>query len=109
MAADKLLHVSCIVRASPAVYDLLIALEAHKVGNVEVRPVKPMLMLPPPAGQEQTTRKRGKVSKHGAVLGKVRKAMKIREPIKPTPLSKELGVKAQSVHSAITNLVRHGL
>jgi Winged helix DNA-binding domain len=101
---EKLLHVSCIVRDSH-VYDLLRALEASKVGNVEVRPVTPMLALPAPDGKG----KRGGRVPHGAVLTVVRAAMQLKEPVRARQLARALNIKSQSVVSAIARLTNLGL
>lgn len=98
---EKLLHVSCLVRDGH-LWELLRALEEHKVGNVEVRPVAPAtLALPPPE-------RKGK-AKYGTVLTLVRAAMPMKEPMRVPQLARQLGVKHQSTHSAIHRLVQDGL
>jgi hypothetical protein len=105
MSDDKLLHVSCIVKQS-GVHDLLLLLEAAKVGNVEVRPVRPMLALPAPdkAGRQVNGKK-----KHGVVQPKVRAAMAMKQKRRVSDIAKEIGEKGQSVNSAIAVMVAQGV
>ncbi len=99
---DKLLHVSCLVRDGH-IYELLRALEMHKAGNVEVRPVAPreeQLALPAPTRAHSYTT---------GVAWKVRAAMELKKQIRVTDLARELGMKPPSVLSAVTKMIQKGL
>jgi hypothetical protein len=95
------LHVECLVKDSN-LWDLLRALELHKAGNVEVRPVAPPLSeqplaLPPPAGA------------HGGVQATVRAALRLKQPIKLAELARSLGIKRSSASSALHAMMKQGL
>jgi hypothetical protein len=105
MSDDKLLHVSCIVR-QPMLWDLLRVLEGHKVGNVEVRPVAPVLALPAP---DKAKRQANGKKKQGVVQPKVRAAMAIKQERSAADIAKEIGEKKQSVHSAIAVMITQGV
>ncbi len=100
---EKLMHVSCLVRDS-LLWELLRALEEHKVGNVEVRPVAPPLLALPAPGRKI----KGKVQM-GSVLAAVRDAMQLKEPIRVPQLARQLNAKKQSVTSAVNRLTELGL
>jgi predicted Rossmann fold nucleotide-binding protein DprA/Smf involved in DNA uptake len=95
---DKLLHVSCIVRPG-GLYDLLRSLEAAKVGNVEVRPVAPMLALPPP--------KKRKSKDH--VKEKVLARMPLKEMRTTRQIIAESNANPKSVYSVLFYLVKQGI
>ena len=103
---DKLLHVSCIVRASGEVWDLLRALEAHKVGNVEVRPVAPreeLLALPAP---NKHKKKRAAI---GEVQSRVRQVMILKQKMRLRDIVQAAaGPNSHSVYSALTALIEEG-
>jgi predicted Rossmann fold nucleotide-binding protein DprA/Smf involved in DNA uptake len=104
---ERLIHVSCVVRDTH-VYDLLRALEAHKAGNVEVRPVTPhgnseQLLLPPPI------KRRESYAPHSSVTAKVGAAMALKQKRRVPEIAEETGAKPQSVYSAIGTLMRKGL
>lgn len=109
MTDDKLLHVSCIVR-QVGIYDLLRALELHKVGNVEVRPVASMLALPAPNGQEGRRRKTGSKGNrwHAVVRTKVAAAMALKQKHRPADLAREIGENPKSVYSSLAALAKKG-
>jgi predicted Rossmann fold nucleotide-binding protein DprA/Smf involved in DNA uptake len=96
---DKLLHVSCIVRPG-GLYDLLRSLEVHKVGNVEVRPVAPVLALPPP---EKKRRRKDRVKQ------KVLAAMPLKEIRTTRQLVAETDANPKSIYSALFYLVKTGI
>ncbi|HEX4202173.1 MAG TPA: hypothetical protein VHY59_11685, partial [Chthoniobacterales bacterium] len=83
-------------------YDLLRSLEAAKVGNVEVRPVAPMLALPPPEKKQRTKRKQ-------PVRGKVLAAMPLKEMRTTQQLIEETGSNPKSVHSVLFYLAKNGI
>lgn len=103
MTDEKLLHISCMVKQAN-VHDLLLLLETAKVGNVEVRAVKPLLALPPPG-----KRKANGIKKQGVVQPKVRAAMAIKQKVTAAAIAKEIGEKKQSVHSAIAVMISQGV
>ena len=99
---EKLLHVSCIVPQA-GLYDFLRVLEAQKVGNVEVRPVAPMLMLPAPTGHAKPRRKRR------GVQSKVEAAMVLRQKHGPVELASAINENPKSVYSALARLRELGI
>jgi hypothetical protein len=103
MSDEKLLHVSCVVR-QPMLWDLLRMLEAHKVGNVEVRPVAPMLALPAPGKSAKANGSRA----NATVQPKVRAAMAMKQKRRVPEIAREIGEKNQSVYSAVALLVTQG-
>jgi hypothetical protein len=103
MTDDKLLHVSCIVHER-GLWELLRAMELHKVGNVQVRPVMPLLALPAPGNG-----KRKRTPAYGNVQPAVRAAMRLKEKRRVPELAKEIGAKAQSTYSAIGILIKQGV
>src|SRR5262245_30005079 len=100
---EKMLFVSCHVPQS-GVYDLLTLLTAAKVGNVEVRPIGPVLALPSPDhvnGTGKPTKRR-----HGANAGdrwnpRVRLAMlacmKPGDKVRAIELAKQTGQNPKSI------------
>lgn len=91
---EKLIHVSCVVRESN-VWELLRALEEHKAGNVEVRPVAPKLLaLPAP---------------RRSVRHLVHAAMPMKEKRRVRDVIQETGAKKQSVYTALCKMVQSGL
>jgi hypothetical protein len=107
MNDDKFLHVGCIVKQAN-VYDLLRALEAHRVGNVEVRAVAPPLLLPPPNKQ----RKQGKLRKQRRGKGirpAVAAAMPIKEKRRVKEIAEQINANVKSVYSAISHLILIGV
>jgi hypothetical protein len=113
MTDEKLLHVSCIVRQT-GVYDLLRALEIHKVGNVEVRPVAQMLALPAPDGSNGAHPRKKKSKPRGnrwkaVVRLKVAAALPLREKRRPSEIAKQTDENPKSVYSALRRLVDIGI
>jgi hypothetical protein len=91
---DKLLHVSLLVRDT-GLYDLLTAIEPHKVANLEVRAVAPpMLALPAP-----TTRGGGKCRRA------IETTVPVGEKFSPFSLAKLNGLKRQSVYSEVGRML----
>jgi hypothetical protein len=92
---DKLLHVSLLVRDT-GLYDLLTAIEPHRVANLEVRAVAaPMLALPAPT--------------RGGRGGKCRQAIETTVPVgekfNPLGVAKLNGLKRQSVYSEVSRML----
>jgi hypothetical protein len=107
MTEEKFLHVSCIVRQT-GVYDLLRALELHKVGNVEVRPVAQMLALSAPNGSNGARRPTKGNRWNAIVRPKVAAAMPMRQKLRPSEIAKQIGENPKSVYSALSRLVELG-
>jgi hypothetical protein len=105
MTDDKLLHVSCMVHER-GLWELLRAMELHKVGNVQVRPVMPLLALPPPSGSNG---KRKRSPAFGKVQPAVRAAMQLKQKRRVPELAKAIGAKPQSTYSAVAILIKQGV
>jgi hypothetical protein len=91
---DKLLHVSLLVR-DIGLYDLLTAIEPHRVANLEVRAVaqaSKMLALPPPEAR-----------------GKARRAIEtvvpVGEKFRPGSIAKLNSIPYQSITSEVARMV----
>jgi hypothetical protein len=102
---EKLLHVSCLVRDN-GLWELLRALEAHKVGNVEVRPVAPReerLALPAP-GQPKRNR-----APQGTVKKKVQEVMVLKQKLRLCDITRAAAINQHSAYSAIAALMEEGV
>jgi hypothetical protein len=94
MSDEKLLHVSCIVK-QPFIWDLLRVLEMHKVGNVEVRPVAPLLALPAP--------------EHNTIRARTLAAMPLDETITPAYVTEKTGISVKQAGTTLWLLKRDGI
>jgi hypothetical protein len=95
---DKILHVSCLVKEGH-IYDLLAALEQHKVGNVEVRPVvPPLLALPPPSPPSHGKNKQ-------AILAAIAPGATVRA----VELGAKVGITTKQAASTLHNLMLAGV
>lgn len=118
---EKYLHVTCIVRQQN-LYDLLHALEEHKVGNVGVRAVSRILNG---ASEEPTlpskplnrklnfksktvTTKSGLTRKTGVRL-RVREAMEMNVPFRYWELAHKLKINQKSMASAMHSFMKEGI
>lgn len=89
--SEKLLHVSMIVPQG-GLYDLLIAVEAHKVANLEVRAVaQPLLALPPPSS-----------TRRGPIRDAIWAATPPGRKFRVIEIAKETGLSKSAVSSQVT-------
>lgn len=116
---EKYLHVTCIVRQQN-LYDLLHALEEHKVGNVGVRAVSRILngaseepSPPKPPNRKLNFKSKTVKTKDGFVRRtglriKIRAAMKLNEPFRYWELADQLKVNPKSMASAMNFFMKEG-
>jgi hypothetical protein len=102
----KYLHVGFMIE-DKNLWDVLRLLEAHKIGQPEVRHVPPPL-LALPAPEEKPRDKRGHKA-YGTVQAKLRAAMPLKHRINVQRFSKETGESYGAVHSAMLALMRKGI
>lgn len=101
---EKMMHVGCLVPLS-RLWELLMALEAAKVGNVEVRPVvSEVNMEMPKKPMKQKLDGRGRMP----VTKMVSTAMVKGRTWKISEMARALGVKSSSVCTAMNALVKRG-
>jgi hypothetical protein len=94
---DKLLHISLLVRDT-GLYDLLTAIEPHRVANLEVRAVaqaNKMLALPAP----------NRSGRGGKCRHAIETTVPVGEKFNPLSVAKLSGVNRQSVYSEIGRMI----
>jgi hypothetical protein len=98
---DKLLHVSLLVRDT-GLYDLLTAIEPHKVANLEVRAVAPpMLALPSPSRSSRSSRHQNR----GRARRAIESAVSVGDNFNPLSIAKANGIKISSVYSELSRML----
>lgn len=105
---EKYLHVTCMVKQHQ-LYDFLRALEVHKVGNVEVRPVAMTNGHAEPEEPREPTIKTTKSGRAIGTRGIVERAMVKDIPYHPSELHELTGVKRQSIQTALGYFVEQGI
>ena len=109
MAAEKLLHVSCIVRES-RVWDLLRLLESGKANNVEVRPVASLTLQNGAENpQKKYVRKYKKRGGKRSPGNKLRAALKLNKEVHLHDLALAIKINPKSAMSAMTRLIAEGV
>ena len=104
----KMIYVSCHVPEN-RLWELLRLLEAARVGNVETRAIIPVVEERKVARTKSLDNSNGLDSRdRPKVTAMVRKLLKVGREYSVKGVSKELGMKNTSVHTAFGNMIRAG-
>jgi hypothetical protein len=107
MSDKKYLHVGFLIE-DKNLWDVLRLLEAHKIGQPEVRHVPPPLLALPAPDEDRRRDKRG-YKLHNTVTPKVSAAMGLKDKVRVPMLAAQLGENRSSVYSSMAVLMRRGI